>query len=375
MRFQRVCLESFGYFLPGEVVSSEQIEGWLAPLYDRIGLSAGRLELMTGIRERRLWQPRLKPSEASTQCVRRAMDAANIDPSRIGALIHASVCRDHLEPATSCLVHRSVGLRDDCLLYDVSNACLGFLNAMLQVATLIEMGEIEAGIVVSSEGSRGLLESTIRSLNANTSLTRKTIKDSVASLTIGSASVAAVLTHESISHSGNRLVGGHWMSDTSGNHLCRSCDETAGGEHPLMETDSEALMQAGVALGERAFEPFLAKLGWTRETLRRTVCHQVGLGHRKLMLQTLGLDAEADYTSVQWLGNTGSAAAPITLALAAERDFVASGDSVALLGIGSGINTVMLGIEWQTSLVLGDEEPPHPDSTARRIADPVLPVA
>ncbi len=370
MRFENVCLESLGYLLPGEIVSSEQIEHWLAPLYERIGLSVGRLELMTGIAQRRLWQAAALPSGLSAQSVGLALEAAGIAPDRVGALIHASVCRDHLEPATSCLVHRLAGLPDECFLWDVSNACLGFLNGMAQLASMIELGQIDVGVVVSSESSRGLMETTIRALNADTTLTRRTVKDSVASLTIGSASVAGVLVHRRLSATGNRLLGGTWLSDTQGNHLCRSGQDTAGDSmQPLMQTDSEGLMRAGIALGQRAYSQFLGTLDWQDRGPTKTIGHQVGLTHRKGLLEALGLEPEHDFTTVGWLGNTGSAALPITLALAAERDFLSPGDSVGLLGIGSGINTVMLGVEWQRSLVLGEEEPAHSGTTEARLTD------
>ena len=68
------------------------------------------------------------------------------------------------------------------------------------------------------------------------------------------------------------------------------------------------------------------------------------------MLQSLGLPPARDYTTYEWLGNTGSAALPVTLALAVESGFIAEDDHLALLGIGSGINCLMLSVAWQTTL-------------------------
>lgn len=352
MQFKHVCLEGLAYTLPPEIVGSSQLEAALAPVYQRLRLPEGRLELMTGIRERRFWPRDTMPSQYSAISVRKALEISDFPPERMGALIHASVCRDHLEPATSCIVHRLAELPDDCLLYDVSNACLGFLNGMVQIAGMIELGHIQAGVVVATESSRALVETTIANLNADESLTRSEIKYALASLTIGSGSVAAVLAHEDISRTRNRLLGGMALCDTSNNHLCRSGrDEAAEGMQPLMRTDSETLMHTGVALGERGFAGFLQELGWQRDSIDRTVCHQVGLGHRKLMLQSLGLQPENDFTTVETLGNTGSVALPITLAHAAEAGFVQPQQNVALLGIGSGINTLMLGVQWQRSLI------------------------
>src|SRR6266436_1259481 len=100
MRYKNVCLESVGYVLPDEVVASADIEARLEPVYRRLRLPQGRLELMTGIRERRFWARGVLPSEISVQSAAQAIEAAGIDKNEIGALIHASVCRDYLEPAT-----------------------------------------------------------------------------------------------------------------------------------------------------------------------------------------------------------------------------------------------------------------------------------
>jgi 3-oxoacyl-[acyl-carrier-protein] synthase-3 len=118
---------------------------------------------------------------------------------------------------------------------------------------------------------------------------------------------------------------------------------------PLMRTDSEALMHAGVALGKRAFDRLLSELDWSVDRIQKTFCHQIGVGHRKLMFESLGLDTKLDFATLGWLGNTGSVALPITMAIGIEQGHLAKGDQVALMGIGSGINTVMLGVDWQRS--------------------------
>jgi 3-oxoacyl-[acyl-carrier-protein] synthase-3 len=164
MHYRRVCLESFGYTLPVELVTTAELERRLSPLYDRLRLPEGRLELMTGIRERRFFPPGTRPSTISVESARKAIDASGIDERFFGALIHGSVCRDYLEPATACRVHHELGLPGDAVIYDVSNACLGLLNGMVQVANMIELGQIRAGIVVGTECGREIVEKTFSNL-------------------------------------------------------------------------------------------------------------------------------------------------------------------------------------------------------------------
>lgn len=351
MRYQRVCLESLGYTLPNEVVTTDELEQKLAPVYERLRLPAGRLELMTGIRERRFFSPGTSPGSISQQSGEMAILASGIDRELIGGLVHGSVCRDFLEPATACSVHHSLGLRADCIICDVSNACLGILTGIIQLANMIELGQIKAGLVVGTESGRQLVENTVERLNGDLSLTRQSIKQLVASLTIGSGSVAVLLCDESISRTKNRLTTATVRAETAHHQLCRS-----EGLETFMHTDSEQLMQQGVAAGVATFERFLSDTNWDREQIDKTICHQVGVAHRKLLFQSLGLDPELDFSTFETLGNTGAAALPLTLAQAAEAGHITSGDRVALMGIGSGINCQMLAVEWSETQVRGGSE-------------------
>lgn len=361
MRFKHTCIEAFGYAVPEEIISSDEIERRLQPLYERLRLPAGRLELMTGICERRIWPDGMLPSEQSIRSGRRALEAANWDPRRIGALIHASVCRDHLEPATACRVHHELGLPGECQIYDVSNACLGILNGMLQVAAMIESGQIEAGLVVGTENSRQLLETTIASLNADNRLTRDQTKSAVASLTIGSGSCAVLLVDRRESKTGTRLVASACRANSAHHRLCHSGrdEAAANGMSPLMQTDSEALLQAGIATGVETFVDFCGETTWGgpgEPVLHKSCCHQVGAAHRRLMLESLDLPIQNDFATFPWLGNTGSVALPITTALAAEFGHLQPGDRFGMLGIGSGINCIMVGVDWQRVFVFGNRE-------------------
>lgn len=347
MRYQHVCVEAITCTLPPHVVTSDEIERRLAPVYARLGLPEGRLELMTGIRERRFFDPGARPGVISAQTARRALEASGLDPRACGALIHGSVCRDQLEPATAAFVHSALQLPAESLVLDISNACLGILNGMVHVADLIEMGRIRAGIVVGTEVGRPLVEGTIARLLSDPNLTRKNVKYEFASLTIGSGSAAVVLCDRRLSRTGCRLLGGVFRADTSHHELCAGDldPDAAAAGHLRMSTDSEALLHAGVDLAARAWPEFLRALGWRAADVHKVFTHQVGRAHRRLLLERLELPPEIDFPTVDFLGNTGAAALPTAAALGMEQGHVQPGDHFALLGIGSGLNVLMLGLE------------------------------
>jgi len=343
MRFDKVHLEAFGHALPDDPVTSLEIEARLAPLYERMGFEPGRIEMLTGIRERRYWPKGTKSSEVAVRAGRAALEKSGIDPARIGCLINASVTRDHWEPANATIVHHLLGLAPTCHVFDLSNACLGFVNAMTAVASMIEHGDVEAGLVVTGEDARDLVDETIRYLNDCDGVSRADVKQAIASLTIASGAAAVVLTHRDATRRESRLVGGVVLAASEHHALCVGDHEESG---PRMTTDADAILYKGTELAKRTWRELVRELGWAPESFERIVTHQVTAVHKKLLFETLELDPEIDFPTVETLGNTGSAALPISFSLAVDAGFIRAGQRVGLLGIGSGLNCIMLGVEW-----------------------------
>ncbi len=344
MRFKNVCIESIAVALPEEAWTSTAIEERLRPLYERLRLPFGRLELMSGIRERRFWPVGTRPSDASAAAGRAVLAASAIEPAQIEAFMHAAVCRDMLEPATAAFAHRKIGLPEKAQIFDVSNACLGFLNGLTILAAMIDSGQIRCGLVVAGENGRPLVERTIQHLSS-APLNRNQIKPFFANLTIGSGAAAAIVCHRSLVRDRpHRLLGGACLAATEYSQLCQG--DAAGGDGLEMQTDSEQLLVAGVGVAKRTWAAFCEETGWVEASVNRFVCHQVGDMHRRRLYEALGVDSARDFSTFETLGNMGSVSLPATLAKAVEGGAVVDGNRVGLLGIGSGINCMMLALEW-----------------------------
>jgi 3-oxoacyl-[acyl-carrier-protein] synthase-3 len=346
--YHHVRLESLGYLVPENVVRSTDLERELSPVYERFGLHEGRLELMTGIRERRFWNDNTLPSDASAEAGRIAMRNAGVEPDEIECLIHGAVSRDFLEPATASVVHHHLRLAPRSMFYDLSNACLGFVNGMISLANMIELGQVRRGLVVAAESGRQLVRSTVDWLLNRPQLTRRELKAAFASLTIGSGAVAAVLAHDSVSQVGHPLLGGAVRTASQNHGLCRGSQDTGfKTDAPmLMNTDAETLLVSGCALAAQTWVDFQRTLEWDAQTVDRIFTHQVGLAHRDSLYQALGLDVGKDFSTFEFLGNVGSVSLPLTMAMGVERRPPEPGARIALLGIGSGLSCVMLGVRW-----------------------------
>jgi 3-oxoacyl-[acyl-carrier-protein] synthase-3 len=369
MRYSRVYIDAIGYELAPVVVSTAEIESRLQPLYSKHRLPQGQLEAMTGIHERRWWQPDYSIADGAVAAARDALAGADIRPTDIDVLIYAGVCREQFEPATACHVAAALGVSSGAFVYDVSNACLGVLNGIVDVANRIELGQCRAGLVVACETARDINDLTIEQLVENPDL--ELFKSSLAALTGGSGAAAVLVTDGSFAVARRRkLIGGATQTAPQHFGLCRwgleSIDAVVhrvmtseparrlmrggyGLKHcviPFTATDAAAVLKFGVDLGLKTWTTFRDRLGWAADQVDKVVCHQVGAGHREAILRTLGIPAEKDFSTFPYLGNMGTVSLPLTAALAEEREFIRPGDRVGFLGIGSGLNCLMLGLQY-----------------------------
>lgn len=341
MKFENVRIHSFGYVEPEVFMTSDEMEQKLLPLYERAKLPLGRLELQTGIKRRGYWPKGTRPSTIASMAAEKVL--AGFPREKVEILLHASVCRDFLEPATAAQVHYNLRLSPHCMISDLSNACLGVLSSILLAGQMIEAGSIKTALIVSGENAGPLIEETLHHLLSDPSMDRKKLKPYIASLTIGSAGVAILLSHSSLAPASPKVLGGSTMTDSSSVTLCQGDGSTHG---LMMETDSEALLKAGVQLSSVNWMKAKEVLGWKNETIDKIIPHQVGTAHRLAMLTNLCLPVDRDFQTFEQFGNTGSAALPLTLMKAKEAGFFKPQDKVALLGIGSGLTSTMLGLEW-----------------------------
>ncbi len=350
MKYSKVYLEAFGYEIAPVVVSSAELEARLAPVYEALHLSSGQLEALTGIIERRWWEEGYRLSEGATVAARRALEIADVAAEQIGALIYGGVCREFFEPATACRIAADLGIGPDAIVYDISNACLGVLNGIIEIANRIELGQVRAGLVVASETAREINDIMIERMCQNRSM--DFFKRSLATLTGGSGAVAVLLSDGSFCREHRRrLVGGVIQTAPQFHDLCRWGIEALkplSAHHFLQftSTDSAAVLAHGVELGIRTWQAFLRKLGWVKGQIDKVICHQVGASHRDTILGSLGIAMDKDYSTFPYLGNIGTVSLPLTAALAEDREVVQPGDRVAFLGIGSGLNCLMLGVDW-----------------------------
>lgn len=338
MKFKNVVIQSLTAVDPPIRVTSVEIEKQLQATLERLDIRDNLLEEVSGIGARRFWEEGTLPSDAATLAAEKVLDDAGIDRGKIGVIINTSVCRDYLEPSTACIVHGNLGLAEDCLNFDIGNACLAFLNGMDIASRMIERTEIDYALIVDGESSRPITEATIERLQ-EPDVGAEQFRAEFASLTLGSGAAAMILARKELAPQGHPYLGSVSRSATEFNKLCQ-------GQMDRMVTDTRILLSEGLKLASKTFLAAKIAFGWVASELDQFIIHQVSKVHTDSLVKLLGLDPEKVHAIYPEMGNIGPASVPIVLAKAAELGRIRRGDRVALLGIGSGLNCSMAEIIW-----------------------------
>ncbi len=350
MRYDKVFIESFGYELAPNIVTSLEIDEKLQPFFDTVGFKPGQLEALTGIRERRYWDVDHTLAEHAAVAGQRALDEAGISAKDLGALCFCGVCQDGYEPATSCAVADKIGVGPGAHVYDVKSACLGMITGMVHVANEIQLGHIKAGLVTSCESARQIVDATITEINLHKSI--DFYREAVATMTGGSGAAAILLTDGTLGRADTprHAVKGGVVNNTIQHwDLCYWGHEEKGmptDSRVIMRTNAQAVLDQGVGLAMDTYQMFRKEFNLPPDKPDKFIAHQVGEGHHHKFYSTMKIDRKKDFVTFPFLGNVGTVSLPITAAIADERGFFAPNDFVAFLGVGSGLNCYFLGVEW-----------------------------
>ena len=338
LKFENVVMVGLARDTAPEEMSSAKIEARLAPVMERLKLPKGLLASLTGIVRRRLYPADCPPSLAAARAAEKLFAQLDFDRQEIDLLYSTSVCRDHIEPSTASIVQHRLGLGGQVKSLDIGSACLGFIDGLELAAVSLENGLARHALVVAGENNRPFLETTINRLLAP-GVDRNEFFRHFATLTLGSGGAAMILGRREQYPRAPRLLRSVSRSDAASNHLCR-------GDAEGMETDSAALMTAGVALAGETFDQGRAAFGWSPGDFQRFISHQVSAANTRKLCQALKLDESLLVKTFPDYGNIGPVAVPFTLDLAREEGLLAPGARLLLMGIGSGLCCSLMEMLW-----------------------------
>lgn len=337
IRHQNSALLSVTRVEADEVVPSSYFDDRLKDTYRRLKMPKGLLERLAGISERRYWSEGDSFDQGATRAARAALEEAGVPAEKIGLLVNTSVTRDNFEPAVAVGIHEALGLPRSALNFDMTNACLGFVNGITVASSMIDAGAIDYALIVCGEDPSPWHEVALQMLDSPDS-TREQVLTQFATMTLGSGAAAAVIGRADRHPEGHRILGSVSRAGTEHKDLCIGGDAGQG-----MSTDATGLLKHGLRLVTDAWEE-AQREGWDWSDMDSYVTHQISTSHTNAIIDAVGIDRDRIPVTFPYWGNVAAAALPMTLALQAET--LQPGQRVLCMGVGSGLNTALMEIAW-----------------------------
>ncbi len=316
-------LLSIAGWAPEKIRTSKEIE--FALMDSPLKLSID-IEARTGIKERRVRDPKMSLVDMALEACKKAIHQAGVDPKEIDLIIYCGVSREFIEPATATLIHHRLGLRQ-ATACDVSDACLGFIDGWFIADAMIASGRARLALVVTAEAGSKYSDLALRSI-----LNGEDPNLHFASLTLGDGASAALLTSPiGKSKSGNLLTG---LRESHGKYssLC------------IIPSNEEPMITYPVRLFEAALRNFeinaktvVESTGWTINDIDWVVPHQASIGTIIRGGKKIGVPLERVAITVDKFGNMASAAVPFALAHSIEQKNIGPGSKVLIAAFGSGL--------------------------------------
>ena len=231
-------------------------------------------------------------------------------------------------PATSCVIQDKLGLKKECLSFDINQGCSGYIYGLAICSSLIQSGLAKSGILICSEKYSKYISKENR--------TCRTIFSDAASATI-------------INSAKNNILGPFdFGTDGSGyNNLIVPNKEIASKD--LKYKDGEIYMSGSdvflftMSKIPKSINNLLNKAEKKIDEINFFIFHQASKLVIDNLQKRLKIPHNKIYNNYSEIGNTISSSIPIALDQAIKKKLIKKNDTVMFVGFG-------VGYSWGTCL-------------------------
>lgn len=327
-RVRDVGIAGTGRYVPERVLSNFDLE-------KMVDTSDEWIFTRTGMRERRIAADDQACSDLCFEAATKALEDAGMEAANLDLIIVATVTPDYLLPSTAALLQDRLGAHH-AGGWDVTNACTGFLSALMQARGMIAAGVIDNALVIGAEVLSSIMN----------------YKDRASCILFGDGAGALVLEADNprgkVIFTSSGIDGAHWeaISRKAGGSRNRITHEAVEQREHLMTLKGNEVFKFAVAKFRTLIKQSLEKTGHELEDLALVVPHQVNIRIIESAVKKLDIGMDRVYVNLDRYGNTSAASIPIAFDEAREKGLVSDGGLVSFVAFGAGLSWGSALLRW-----------------------------
>ena len=316
-----------------------RIAGTGSSLPDRIVTNADLSEILetsdawirerTGIGQRHIVDDEESTCDLAERAARRALDAAEIDPSTLDLIVVGTTTPDRIYPSTACRLQARLGA-GECPAFDVQAVCTGFIYALGVVEKFFRAGDVGRALVVGADTHSRLLDWSDRG-------TCVLFGDGAGAIVLeASESPGVISTHL---HADGRYESLLYVEGGTPRGAGRIAD---GGAYTKMQ--GSEVFKVAVRTLHRIVDETLDSNNMDRSDIDWLIPHQANIRIIEATARKLGMSMERVIVTVGEHGNTSAASVPLALDTGIRDGRVRRGQVLLLEAFGGGFT-------WGSALV------------------------
>ncbi|MBA2627092.1 MAG: ketoacyl-ACP synthase III [Gemmatimonadales bacterium] len=294
----------------------------------------------TGIQQRRWVREGETSADLALAASRRALEAAQLGPSEIDAIVYATSTPDHFAPGNGVFLQRDLGVGQIPAL-DIRTQCSGFIFGLSIADAWIRCGMYRTVLVAGAEVQSTGMDVSTRGRN-----TAVIFADGAGAAVLRATDDAdrGILAFDL--HSDGAYAEKLWV-DVPGSmyHPRISQEQIENGRH-FLDMDGKEVFRHAVVRMPESVRAVLAPLGHSPADLSLLIPHQANLRISEMVQRSLGLSDSQVYNNIQQYGNTTAATIPIALDECVRAGRIARGDLLAMTAFGSGFIWGSVAVRW-----------------------------
>jgi 3-oxoacyl-[acyl-carrier-protein] synthase-3 len=289
----------------------------------------------SGIRERRISENGIGPSDLSLEASRIALKEAELEPEQIDLILIGTVTPDYLLPSTACILQDKLKAKNAAAL-DIVAACSGFIYGLSVASAFIGIGQYRNVLVIGVE----LLSKITNWEDRNTCVL---FGDGAGAAVVSATTEEKGILGTFLSGDGSLAnllhipVGGAKVPLTKENFDLR--------QHYISMQGNEVFKSAVRAM-EGAAKRIIQQVGLSSDEIDLLIPHQANIRIIEALAKRLKVSMDKVYVNIDRYGNTSAASVPIALDEARKDGAIREGSNTVLVAFGAGFTWGSAVIKW-----------------------------
>lgn len=320
----------WGYQVPDKVITNHDLE-------QIVDTSDEWIRSRTGISERHVAaRPTETTATLAVAAARKALEVADVHPSRVDLIICATSSPEYIFPATASIVQDALGATR-AGAFDLSAACSGFVYGLSMARGHILSGDAEYVLVIGSETLSRIVDWTDRN-------TCVLFGDGAGAVLVAASDLPGGIMATELGSDGS---GADMLAVPAGGSAMPASLETVSNGSHFIKMDGKAVFRFAVRVMADATRRVMERAGLTPDDVDLVIPHQANLRIIQNSVQRqLHIPEEKIYINLQKYGNTSTASIPIALCEAIKEEKIRPGDNLVFVGFGAGLTWGACAVQW-----------------------------